>query len=263
MKKKLFLLLFSFAAAIQFMTAQSKSEKYKNDFLTSEYTSKTEEKQKYINIDFSKLWTTTPNNHVLGFIGTNYQRFYIKFLTVKKDPANPDTYLVTGKNKVKTNICSFTGTIKILSIRRNTEMDEVLDDTMKNYCILASYSFKENPKELHVGAFEGIAQCNFYLDKKNNIRYYHMEDNEEFSNNGFVGTWKSYDGKYNKPCNWGDFRIPESGDLDDGAAYFYPSDAYEKNGWQNYIESMLDYGTAANKARQQKAEQIEKMQWWK
>lgn len=244
--------------AFQVLMAQNQSGKYKADYLQGEYVSRTEEKDKFLKNDFSKLWTTTENQNVLGIIGTNYQRFHIKFITVTKDINNPSTYIVTGKDKVKTNICDFTGTIKILHIRKSSEFDDIVDDTMRNYCILAAYSFKENPKQQFTGTFEGIAQCNFYLDLKGNIHYYDITDNEEFSNNGFVGTWKSYDGKYNKPCNWGDLRIPYSGDLDNGAAYFYPADKYQKNGWLNYVAS-LEYNTAASV----KALQAEKMAWWR
>jgi len=254
------ILLVLCCVSVQLLTAQGDSQKFKNDYLQSEYVSKTEEKQKFLSNDFSKLWTTTSNENILGFIGTNYQRFYIKFLTVSKDPNNPDTYNVTGKDKVKTNICDLTGTLKILNIRRNTEMEEIVDNTVKNYCMLISYTLKENPSQKFVGTFEGIAQCNFYLDAQNKIHYYDPNEvgGDEFGNNGFVGTWKSYDGKYNKPCNWGDARIPYSGDLDSGAAYFSPDEKYENNGWQNYVAS-LEYDTPASK----KALQIEKSAWWK
>jgi hypothetical protein len=36
-----------------------------------------------------------------------------------------------------------------------------------------------------------------------------------------------------KRCNWGDFRIPNSGDLDGGAAGFSPW-KHKENGWQDF-----------------------------
>ena len=48
-----------------------------------------------------------------GFIGRNYQRFYIHYLTVKKDTGNASRYIVYGKTKVKDSIRNFHGTITV------------------------------------------------------------------------------------------------------------------------------------------------------
>ena len=37
-------------------------------------------------------------------------------------------------------------------------------------------------------------------------------------------------------CNWGDFRIPESGRLDGGCGEFIPNEAFYYNGWKTYID---------------------------
>ncbi|MEZ4755696.1 MAG: hypothetical protein R2817_02590 [Flavobacteriales bacterium] len=55
--------------------------------------------------NFSKLWTTVPNWLVYGFIGDDYQRFRVNFLSVIKDDIDPSLYRVYGKSKVRTNLC--------------------------------------------------------------------------------------------------------------------------------------------------------------
>ncbi|MEO7049458.1 MAG: hypothetical protein ABI091_29410, partial [Ferruginibacter sp.] len=66
--------------------------------------------------DLNKLWFNAENQpendsisvtlpEPLGFIGDTYQRFYIHFISVKQNKLNPYQYIVTGKTKVKENIC--------------------------------------------------------------------------------------------------------------------------------------------------------------
>lgn len=57
--------------------------------------------------------TDVPFPEPLGYIGSNYQRFYIHYISVVKDTINPYRYLVTGKTRVGNNVCSFTGAITI------------------------------------------------------------------------------------------------------------------------------------------------------
>src|SRR5690349_24197284 len=49
----------------------------------------------------------------LGYIGDNYQRFYIHYITIRQSKDTPYQYKVNGKTKVKNNICDFSGTITI------------------------------------------------------------------------------------------------------------------------------------------------------
>ncbi|WP_343321766.1 hypothetical protein [Sphingobacterium multivorum] len=50
----------------------------------------------------------------------------------------------------------------------------------------------------------------FHCPTVNTLYYY----GDGFSNNSFEGSWTNYKTKMAKKCNWGDFSIPESGDLD-------------------------------------------------
>ncbi len=71
-------------------------------------------------VDLSELWVSQqllieengqeqfiPRPEPLGFIGENYQRFYIHFIAAHRNPTNNLQYLVTGKTKVRSNICFF------------------------------------------------------------------------------------------------------------------------------------------------------------
>lgn len=89
---------------------------------TSDFTEKI---KKY---DLSKLWTLNrfqiENDTVsierkapLGFIGENYQRFQIHFISAIKNPNNQLEYFIYGKTKVKENICNFQGIITIIESR--------------------------------------------------------------------------------------------------------------------------------------------------
>jgi hypothetical protein len=77
------------------------------------------------NYNLSNLWKADsiiietgpekwPFPNPLGFIGEDYQRFYIHYLSVTKVNNYPYVYKITGKTRVKNNICNFTGQIRIL-----------------------------------------------------------------------------------------------------------------------------------------------------
>lgn len=156
---------------------------------------------------------------------------------------------------VKTNIVDFNGVVKITNIRKLKSMSYGLDDEYKNkglkgeYLIIADYNFFENKDQPHSGVFKGICQSDFYLDRNSRVHYDDIDMNSDrYTNNEFVGKWVSYDGKITNRCNWGDFRAPNSGDLDIGAGEFSPNDKYLKFGWQSIRD---------------KDDKIEEAKWWK
>jgi len=211
--------------------------------------------------DFSPLFTNTDNSVIYGFIGDHYQRIRIKFITVTKKQSSPYIYLVYGKSMVKNNICEFKGTITISNIRKYKTISYGVDDEYKNkgikgqYAILGNYNFSENETQPHSGTFKGTFQSNLYLDNSNKVHYDDIDNvSDGYTNNQFIGQWISYKTNIIKNCNWGDFRIPNSGDLDIGAGEFSPNDKYFKFGWQ----SLRDLMSPNNK----KAKQIEEAVWW-
>ena len=196
-------------------------------------------------------------HEILGFIGDNYQRFYIHFISVIQNPTNPYEYFAYGKTKVKENICSFQGVIKISKSRI---YKECLIPFYKEGYIECEVNLYEDRKQNAAGFFVGKLISNFVIDDKGVFRYDALESfSDSFCNNQFIGIWKSYKTKTSKKCHWGDYRIPESGDLDIGAGYFSVNDEYVKNGWESYRAAWgSDTDPEVLKARQKEEEQ-----WWK
>jgi len=215
-------------------------------------------------LDFSKLWRADKLKMIgektppidfpepLGYIGSDFYRFYIHYITVKKDTVNPYKYWVTGKTRVDNNICSFSGTIIINSVSFFKESNL---PPFKELYLTADIYFKEDSTQKGSGFIKGKLESSWYLDKNGAILYDTINAYADgFSNNEVRGAWTSYATHKSKKCNWGDFRIPESKGLDIGAGEFGVSDYYVKNGWLNYHN--MDMGD--NKAKTE-----EKRKWWK
>ncbi len=75
-----------------------------------------------------------------------------------------------------------------------------------------------------------------------------------FKNNQFVGTWKSYKNKVVKKCHWGDYRIPDCGDLDIGVGDISINKKYVRNGWQDMGLFLKNSKTPA---------EVKIVEWWK
>ena len=210
-----------------------------------------------INIDATQM---IERAEILGFIGDNYQRFQIHFISIIQNPSNPYEYFAYGKTKVKENICSFQGTIKITKSRLYIEGDIPF---YKQGFTESEVILYEDSKQNSTGFFSGKMKTYFIIDDKGVFRYDALSFSADgFNNNQFVGTWTSYKTKSTKKCNWGDYRIPESEDLDIGAGEFSIDDKYVKNGWENY---KLAWGSGIYPPTMEeiKARRKEKEQWWK
>lgn len=224
--------------------------------------------------DFSKIWVRdsiadlyfendNKNQKIkmpepLGFIGDNYQRFYIHLIAVVKDLEHPNEYFAYGKTRVKNNICAFQGKIKITSAQFGKKSD---NPKFKQGAISADILFFEDQNNIAAGTLKGKMKTNFVLDTKGNMFYDAVNFVADgFSNNTFEGTWTSYKTKVTKKCNWGDFRIPNSGDLDIGAGEFSVNDKYLKSGWESYslANSGPDNADAYKTANKKESEK-----WWK
>ena len=168
----------------------------------------------------------------LGYIDSNYQRFQIHFSSVKKSKENPYKYLVKGLTKVDTVIHHFSGSILIIQCKLFIESE--LPKFKQGY-IIGDVQLFENKVELGSGSIIGKVTSQFIIDKSGQLQYdATMIIADGFSNNEFECTWKSYTTKQEKKCNWGDYRIPDSNGLDDGAGEFIVNPKYLNNGWQNY-----------------------------
>jgi hypothetical protein len=205
--------------------------------------------------DFSDLWLTNQNS-VLGFSGDNYTRLQIHFLDIKKCKILPTYYSVKGKAKVGSIISEFEGIFKILFIGEADKQirDEMLSDAMAyndpellerannpRFIIIAEYMLNETRISDQSGIYVGILNTYFY--SRNDSVFYDDKDleySDSYSNNLFAGAWINCNGNDEKKCCWGNFRIPDSGDLDIGASEFSPNDKYLKFGWQNYFNAYIE-----------------------
>jgi hypothetical protein len=195
---------------------------------------------------------------ILGFIGNNYERFQIHFVSIIQNPSNPYEYYVYGKTKVKETICTFQGLIKVLKSELYTESDL---PTYKQGFVVSDVVLYEDKKQKHSGFFSGTLTSQFIIDNKGPIRYDAlMFVADGFSNNGFIGNWTSYKTNEKKTCNWGDYRIPDCDDLDEGVGEFSVNEKYEKNGWENY---KMTWGSYPETNEVRLAREKEKQEWWK
>lgn len=216
--------------------------------------------------DLSILWTTTNPNRVLGYIGNNYQRLQMALTSITKDPKNPEIYNVKGKSRVKNNICDFTGTIRIKNVYRaktfNSGIDNKYVGQIKDQGVLiAEYSLQEDVLQVHSGIFSGYLTTYWYINTSNKLCYDDSRSgSDDFHNNQFQGFWEEDAAKNFKICNWGDYRIPDSNNLDIGAAEFSPSDKYLEYGWKDFREAHLGDPKELKTITAKKKEAEE---WWK
>jgi hypothetical protein len=196
-------------------------------------------------------------SEALGFIGDNFQRFYIHFTSIIQNPTNSYEYLAYGKTMVKENVCPFQGkiVIKESSIYKNGDIP-----TYKQGFAICEVVLYEDGKQSSTGLIRGKLTTNFVIDQKGKFRYDAlMFVADGFSNNQFRGTWTSYKTNISKKCNWGDYRIPDSKGLDIGAGEFMVNEKYIMNGWISY---MLD-NMAPNLSIQRQKNTYQTKDWWR
>jgi hypothetical protein len=185
---------------------------------------------------------------VKGFIGSNYQRLRFKFTSVTQNTTQKLVYNVSGKSLVKNNLVTFKGKITVENVVLIRKGDA------GSYLAIVKYYLVEDAKQKFSGIFEGYGVIKFKYNK--GVAKYNDDemDADGFYNNQFAGTWTSNATKASKPCNWGDYRIPLCGDLDDGVGEFMPNYKYLKFGWQGYYDAII------NLSNIDIAE--EKRKWW-
>jgi len=223
--------------------------------------------------NLSRLWSAPQRVHPdkdfakpfampdpIGFIGPDYQRFYLHYTSIQKDAANPYVYRVAGKTRVKTNICAFTGTITVLKARLykapNSDFPPFREGELTCRVELA-----EDRRQPSTGTIRGTLTTYFYLDKQGQPQYNLLGIYADlFSNNECTGTWTSYASGQAKTCNWGDFFIPNAGPLRFSDTEFQIAPKYRAHGWQTYQQ--VKAGGEAELATK-KALAEENRHWWK
>lgn len=216
--------------------------------------------------DFSSLWIHHQDS-MLGYTGSDYQRFYIHFIKIKKNNPFSFQYMVSGKTKTKNDIKEFVGNITVLHIyemsnKAFNEPGEWQSDIdlrkTKRYFLMAEFNFREKDGE----DISGTLGTFFYMIN-NKIFYDYLESySDNYANNLFVGMRKNSKTNISIKCNFGNYRIPFSGDLDYGAAEFFPNKKYYIKGWENFAVATGTYEqNPSEKAK--KARVLENTKWWK
>ena len=187
---------------------------------------------KFDKFDFSGILADT-RTKFLGYIGADYHRLHLNFSSVKK--ASHTKYIVSGEYKITAEARPFNGEIQITKIKKYANLNYSVDDFMKGKInaqgiALASFFLKGD------GGFQAKGQIliKWYIDSDKKLAYDDIsEDEDMYANNLFCGECKVGKAQI-KPCAWGHYRIPNSGDLDIGAGEFSPSPKYLSNGWSDF-----------------------------
>ena len=189
---------------------------------------------KFDKFDFSGILADS-RTKFLGYIGADYHRLHINFSNVKK--ASHTKYIVSGEYKISAEAHPFNGEIQITKIRKYTNLNYGVDDFMKGKInaqgiALASYILKGD------GGFQAKGQMliKWYINSDQRLAYDDIsEDEDMYANDLFCGECKVGNAQ-TKPCAWGHYRIPNSGDLDVGAGEFSPNTKYLNNGWSDFYK---------------------------
>jgi hypothetical protein len=258
-------------ASIYHTCAQTtfESRQFISKALNEKYVGKEELVSQLVNLEFSHLWMIN-DKAILGFIGDDYNRIKIKYISIIKNINNPNLYYICGKDQVDSDIHTFLGTIELLNIRKiiNPEKFKLYEEAKRQndekvakllsrdqFVAIARYIYYEDSSCLNRGYFDGVMKSKFCIDG-NTILFDSTEsDNDLYSNNQCVGTWTSYTNKTTKRCNWGEYRIPCSGDLDIGEGDFCPNIKYYDKGWKSYYKAVFLNDSVAQKEEQKI--------WWK
>lgn len=173
----------------------------------------------------------------LGFRGDNFQRFYIHFDTVYK--VSPTVYRMEARSRCKDEICHIHGRILIDSVVTFDECD-VVDDVIKKLTecgtVYAHYEMEASVGSMPVARLFGRSSYGYLVH--NDSVYYDamMIVADEYNNNQYAGKWVDLVTNDTLTCNWGDFRIPESKELDGGCGLFIPGEDYYNLGWKPYLD---------------------------
>lgn len=177
--------------------------------------------------DFSAL--LKPRTQFLGYQGANYQKLDVVFLSVARDPAGD--YKVNGYILLKGRQTPFSGTLSVEKIEllsmRHFGVDSEFKGSVKVEGILhGRYLFSESDGS----ALDGAMTLAWYIDGKGRLLYDDIDMvSDGYSNNQYKGRWSL--GDQAQTANWGEYRIPDSKELDIGAGEFSANPKFKANGW--------------------------------
>lgn len=147
-----------------------------------------------------------------------------------------------GKSKVGSNICDFSGVIKVDTIKTVDHLNPICEGPDNPYGkIICSYEFQEDSTQKHVGRFSGKL-ISWFTDPNKGI----SKTNGWTTRNGnslFLGGWTEYGKSVGKYCSWASQIAPSFNDdlfkhYDNEFYIFNPK--YLDNGWKSYVLSNLN-----------------------
>lgn len=268
MKKILFIGLVLISFILNGQMIPSRSIKFVEESLLKDAGKKVE-LYEFNKRDFSHIWMKN-QEAIIGYIGVDFQRIQIHFISIIKNQHIDNEYFVYGKSKVKNNVCDFQGKFIITHIRNfNTAEIEALykealkhgdKDAIRRFgkerCfILAKCFLYEDQEQKGSGVFVGVIKSYFYIE--NGVLFYDDLDlgvKDDYANNQFIGVWQNYKTLVQKPCSWGEYRIHNAGDLDTGVGEFSPNTKYLDKGWYTYYQAYNKFDNEAIKK--------ENIKWW-
>jgi hypothetical protein len=217
--------------------------------------------EKFKSVDLSKIFLTKDFSYN-GAIGTTYKRLKVHISKVLKSDKDSTLYRVTGKTNVNSNICSFTGELKIKSVFKNAK-DTIDDDGPPSKVlgdIFGEFQFQEDTTNHMTGSGTMKGEFSIGWDIKNgqivlgDVWYTYRRNVVSFS-----GVWTSYKtGRVQDIC-WSDNIapcLPKDFNCSDGPD-FIPCEKYANNGW----ESLRNLFHSNDEERKQ-ATKVEKLKWW-
>lgn len=196
----------------------------------------------------------------LGYIGEDFQRFYLHITSICRLGTDPLKYVLSGKTRTGNNVCDFEGELHIDSLVI-CDPDEPCEwgGIYTGWYLKCHYILREDPEQPGAGVFEGTHTLDIAVDSAGNIYYDTlMWFADGYCNNQWQGNWSSYKSGATKVCNWGDYRIPESYGLDIGAGEFSPDSKYGPKGWRSYSDQFNN----PDKEVQKRARREESYRWW-
>ncbi len=182
---------------------------------------------KYVARDFSAL--LKPKTQFLGYQGPNYQRLRVVFLSVARDTAG--NYQIGGYTLLEGKQTPFSGTVSVEKIEllpnRHFGVDGEFKGRVRVEGVLhGRYLFSESDGS----ALDGTMTLAWYIDGKGRLLYDDIDIvSDGYSNNQYTGRWSL--GSQMQTANWGEYRIPDSKELDIGAGEFSASPKFKANGW--------------------------------
>lgn len=135
-----------------------------------------------------------PEEPLNGFFGTDHYRIQVFFETVKKDPARPDRYLLTGKTRFRKRIASFSGELLLdsLFVLNDANLQtELHPDIRQLQAATGSFRLTESGIA-DAGSFAGRFGIAFSSTKEGKIRLWNGGSGAPDEGAGFVfrGNWQ-------------------------------------------------------------------------